>query len=67
MIRVTVGADDGIDIFNAQVELCQPPLHMLEEPPVARIDQDPTFAINEKGVAVVGGHGLPDKGMQIVG
>ena len=38
MIRMTVSADDRIDIFNFQLKLTQFLLNMLEQPTVAGID-----------------------------
>ena len=38
---------------------------MVEQSAVARVDQYPGGAVNEIGIAVVGGHGLPNKGMQV--
>jgi hypothetical protein len=38
---------------------------MIKKFAVAGIDQDPGWTVNQIGIAVVGGHRLPDKCMQI--
>jgi hypothetical protein len=38
---------------------------MVEQSAVARVYQHPEGAVNEIGIAVVGGHGLPNKGMKV--
>lgn len=39
---------------------------MVEQSAVARVNQHPGGAVNKIGIAVVGGHGLPNKGMKIL-
>ena len=39
---------------------------MVEQSAVARVNQHPGGAVNEIGIAVVGGHRLPNKGMKVV-
>jgi len=39
---------------------------MVEQSAVARVNQHPGGAVNKIGIAVVGGHGLPNKGMKVV-
>ena len=38
---------------------------MVEQSAVTRVYQHPAGAVNEIGIAVVGGHGLPNKGMKV--
>jgi len=62
-----MGADDQTYIGYCQSQLFEPQFHMAKQSAVARIDQDPGRAVNEIGIAIVVGHRLPDKGMQIIG
>ena len=65
MVRMGVGADYQIDVADRQVQLFEALHNMVEQSAVARVYQHPGGAVNEIGIAVVGGHGLPDKGMKI--
>ena len=66
MVRMGVGADDQIDVRDCQPQRLEALLNMVEQSAVTRVYQHPAGAVNEIGVAVVGGHGLPNKGMQVV-
>ena len=59
-------ADDQIDIRDCQPQLFEALCNMIEQFAMARVYQHPGGAVNEIGIAVVGGHGLPNKGMKVV-
>ena len=66
VVRMGVGADYQINVRDCQPQLLEALRNMVEQSAVARVDQHPGGAVNEIGIAVVGGHGLPSKGMQVV-
>lgn len=39
---------------------------MVEQSAVARVNQHPAGSVYEIGIAVVGSHGLPNKGVKII-
>jgi hypothetical protein len=61
-----VSADYQIDVADCKVQLPETLLHMAEQSAVAGVDQHPFGPVNEIGIAVVGSHGLPYKGMKLV-
>jgi hypothetical protein len=66
MIGMAVGDNDQIYVFRGERKSVQLISYVIEEVVVAWIYQYPLFTIDEIGVAVVGGHAVPGKDMQMV-
>ena len=58
-----VGADYQIDVCDCQSQLLEALRNMVEQICYGPGLSAPGRAVNEIGIAVVGGHGLPHKGM----
>ena len=65
VVRMGMRADDQIDVRDCQLKLLEALRNRVEKSAVARVDQHPGGAVNKIGIAVIVGHGLPNKGMQV--
>ena len=59
-------ADYQIDVRDCQPQLLEALYNMVEQFAVARVYQHPGRAVDEIGIAVIDGHGLPNKGMEVI-
>jgi hypothetical protein len=66
MIGMAVGDNDQIHVFRGERKPVQLIPYVIEKVVVAWIDQYSLFTIDEIGVAVVSGHAVPGKDMQMV-
>jgi hypothetical protein len=66
MVGMGMGTYDQFDIFKSEFQFHQSFLHVVKQVAVARIDEHSGGTVNQIGVAIIGGHGFPDKGVKIV-
>ena len=63
MIGMSVGDDYHLDILGGKGKPGELLPYVIEEMVVAGIHQDPFFAVNKIGVAIICGHAIPRKEM----
>jgi hypothetical protein len=63
---MTVRANDQVDGVGGDSQRVQTSLDVIEQRPVTGVDQDALWAVDKIGVAIVAGHRLPEKCVEVV-
>jgi len=66
MIGMSMGNDYQLNIFGGKGKPCELVPYVIEKVVVAGVHQDPFFAVDKIGVAIICGHAIPRKEIYVV-